>query len=152
MRRLADGLFLLVLTLWVGGIWTVGFIAAPSLFSALDDRALAGELAGRLFALIDWIGIACATYLLPYQFARRRRAAFGSAAFWCLLAMLLLVLVGHFGIQPVLAELKAEVWPRSVMEGASRDRFVVWHGIASGLYAVQSLLGAAAVLLQGRDR
>lgn len=152
MRRLADSLYSLAITLWAGGLWAIGFIAAPSLFASLKDRVLAGELAGNLFGLMAWVGMACAAYLLAYLFARQGRAAFRSSVFWLVLAMLVLALIGHFGIQPVLAQLKAEVWPRSVMESALRDRFSAWHGVAGGLYVLQCLLGAALVLLQGRGR
>lgn len=152
MRRLAESLYSLTITLWVGGLWAIGFIAAPSLFASLKDRVLAGELAGNLFGLIAWVGIACAGYLLAYLAVRRGPAAFRSSVFWLVLAMLALGLVGHFGIQPVLAQLKAEAWPHSVMQGPLRERFAAWHGIAGGLYVVQSLLGAALVLLQGRGR
>ena len=60
MRRLAESLYSLGITLWVGGLWAIGFIAAPSLFAALKDRVLAGELAGNLFCLMAWAGRACA--------------------------------------------------------------------------------------------
>jgi len=152
VRRLAESLYTLAITLWVGGLWVIGFIAAPSLFASLKDRVLAGELAGNLFGLIAWVGIACATYLLAYLSVRRGRMVFRSGVFWLVLAMLAQALVGHFGIQPVLAEFKAEAWPHSVMESAVKSRFVAWHGFAGGLYALQSLLGAALVLLQGRER
>lgn len=148
MRRLADSLFVLALTLWVGGLWAIGFIAAPSLFAALKDRVLAGELAGNLFVLMAWVGMACAAYLLAYLAVCRGWAVLGSWLFWLLLAMLVLTLASHFGIQPILAQLKAEAWPRSVMESALKSRFATWHGVASGLYVLQSLFGAAAVLLQ----
>lgn len=59
--------------------------------------------------------------------------------------MLLLTLAGHFGIQPILAQIKADA-PRQVLEGVLRDRFAMWHGISSGLYLLQSLLGAVLVL------
>lgn len=150
VRRLAESLYTLAITLWVGGLWTIGFIAAPSLLDALKDRVLAGELAGNLFGLIAWVGMACAAWLLGYATVRRGRAVFRSAVFWLVLAMLLLALTGHFGIQPILAQLKAEAGPRSVMESALRDRFVAWHGLAAGLYTLQCLLGAALALLQGR--
>lgn len=152
MRRLAESLYSLAITLWVGGLWAIGFIAAPSLFASLKDRVLAGELAGNLFGLIAWVGMACAAYLLAYLFVRQGRAAFGYSVFWLVLAMLALGLVGHFGIQPILAQLKAEAWPRSVMQSPLRERFAAWHGVAGGLYVVQCLLGAALVLLQGRGR
>ncbi len=148
MSRLADSLYVLLLTLWVGGLWTIGFIVAPSLFAALKDRVLAGELAGNLFGLIAWIGIASAAYLVGYLLACRRRAAFKSGFLWVILLMLALTLAGHFGIQPILAQLKAEAWPRGVMDSAVKSRFATWHGVASGLYVLQSLLGAVAVLLQ----
>ncbi len=152
VRRLAESLYLLVIAFWVGGLWAIGFIAAPSLFASLKDRVLAGELAGNLFGLMAWVGMACSVYLLGYLAVCRGRAVFKSGLFWLVLAMLLLVLTGHFGIQPVLAQLKAEAWPRSVMESAVKSRFAVWHGVAGGVYALQSLLGAALVLLQGRGR
>ncbi|NOX26610.1 MAG: DUF4149 domain-containing protein, partial [Gammaproteobacteria bacterium] len=39
----------ILLTLWVGGTWTVGYIVAPVLFKFLEaDRQLAGALAGEM--------------------------------------------------------------------------------------------------------
>jgi hypothetical protein len=152
VRRLAESLYVLAITLWVGGLWAIGFIAAPSLFASLKDRVLAGELAGNLFGLVAWVGMACAAWLLAYLVVRRGRTVWWSAVFWLVLAMLALALVGHFGIQPILAQLKAEAWPHSVMESAVKSRFAAWHGVAGGLYTLQCLLGAALVLLQGRER
>ncbi|MGB5473694.1 MAG: DUF4149 domain-containing protein, partial [Gammaproteobacteria bacterium] len=48
-----------LLTLWVGSLWVTGFMVAPVLFARLDDRALAGTLAGELFGLVAWLGLAC---------------------------------------------------------------------------------------------
>ncbi len=64
MRGIADALQSMTATLWVGGMWAIGFIVAPLLFATLPDRAVAGLLAGKLFSLIAWIGIACALYLI----------------------------------------------------------------------------------------
>jgi hypothetical protein len=141
---------LLTITLWVGGLWTIGYMVAPILFATLNDRILAGEVAGRLFTLIAWVGIGCAAFLLAFLIARLHGAAFRSSLFWLVLSMLLLTLVGHFGIQPILAELKAAAWPQAVMESPLHNRFAAWHGISSVIYLVQSLLGVALVLLQGR--
>lgn len=150
MRRLAESLYAITITLWAGGLWAIGYIVAPTLFATLNERALAGEIAGRLFGVIAWVGIGCALYLLVFLAVRQRRAAFKSGVFWLVLVMLLLTLAGYFGIQPILAQLKAEAWPRGVMESMARSRFATWHGVSSGLYLVQSLLGMALVLLQGR--
>jgi hypothetical protein len=37
MRRLADALYDVALTLWVGGLWTIGYLVAPTLFAALSS-------------------------------------------------------------------------------------------------------------------
>ena len=46
-----------VLTLWVGGMWTTGYLVTPVLFSTLQDRMLAGNIAGRLFGVLSVIGL-----------------------------------------------------------------------------------------------
>ena len=153
MRRFADGLYQVAVTLWVGGLWAVGYLAAPTLFVQLpDNRMLAGQLAGQMFTWMAWAGIACAGYLMLFLFGRKGWRVFSSLAFWLVLAMLLLTLGGHFGIQPILAELKAEAWPREVMQSVVRDRFAAWHGVSSVLYLVVSGLGLVLVVVQDRGR
>lgn len=150
MRRLADALFSITLTLWIGGLWAIGYLVAPTLFSTLGDRHLAGLVAGKLFALIGWVGLVCASYLLLSLVLRLGAAVLRRGVFWLLLVMVALTLVSQFGIQPWLAQLKAEALPREVMESVLRDRFVTWHGISSILYLVQSLLGLLLIVLGGR--
>lgn len=153
MRRVADYLYAVAITLWVGGLWAIGYVVAPTLFHELSgNRALAGNLAGRMFAMIAWIGIGCSGYLMLFQLLRRGAGAFKSGVFWLVLLMLLLTLASHFGVQPVLAQLKAEALPREVMESVLRDRFARWHGISSVLYLIQSLLGACLLAMQHRGR
>lgn len=147
MQRLASSLYVLTVTLWAGTLWTVGFMVAPTLFSALSDRVLAGELAGRLFALTGWVGMGCAAYLLLYRVAREGWRAGRSGGFWLVVVMLACVLASHFGIQPLMAGLKAQAWPREVMQSALRDRFSTWHGISSVVYLIQSALALILVLL-----
>ena len=66
--------------------------------------------------------------------------------FWAVFVMLLLVLAGHFGIQPILAQLKADAMPNDVMHSVFASRFNTWHGIASVAYLVECLLGFVLVL------
>lgn len=157
MHKVADSLYVIAITLWVGGMWAIGYLAAPALFAHLPgQRMLAGALAGRMFDLIAWVGMACAAYLLLYLLLQRGLGAMRSLLWWLVVLMLLLTLAGHFGIQPILAQLKAEAalqaGARDVLESVVRDRFRTWHGLSSVLYLVQSLLGIALVLLQGRAR
>lgn len=142
MRRLANALYDVTLTLWVGGLWAVGYLVAPTLFATLgNDRQLAGALAGKLFERIGWIGLGCAIGLLLFLVIRLGRSAVRRLNFWLLLLMLLLAAVGLFGIQPLLAQLKTDALPREVMESMLRNRFVAWHGVSSVLYLIQSLIG-----------
>ena len=152
MRGIADALQSMAATLWVGGMWAIGFIVAPTLFSTLPERALAGLLAGKLFSLIAWIGIACALYLLLYRLLRNGAGALRQGLFWIVLLMLVLTLAGEFGVQPVLAALKEQALPKPVMESVLRDRFATWHGVAGGLYVIQSVLGVVLVVLLGRNK
>jgi hypothetical protein len=151
MRSFTAALYAVALTLWIGGLWTIGYLVAPTLFYTLSDRALAGSLAGKLFTLIAYIGIGCAIYVLIFRLARFGGACFKQGIFWIVLVMLLLALVGEFGLQPILAALKRQALPQEAVESVFRDRFAAWHGIASALYVIQSVLGLLLVWLQGRD-
>lgn len=150
MRKFSDALYLSCLTLWIGGMWSIGYMVAPVLFASLADRQLAGLLAGKMFALIGWMGLGCAAYLLIFLVVRGGVRAFRSAMFWLILVMMLLTAASQFGIQPLMAQLKADAWPREVMETVLRDRFAAWHGISSILYLVQSMLGLWVVIWSGR--
>ena len=152
MRSLAEALQSVAVTLWVGGMWVVGFVVAPLLFARLGDRALAGLMAGRLFTTIAFIGIACAAYLLLYRAARFRAACLRQGFFWMTAAMLALVLAGEFGVRPLMEALRAQALPAQVMESVLRDRFMTWHGVSSALYVIQSLLGLILVVLHGKGR
>ena len=150
MRRIADALDTIALTLWVGGLWAIGYLVAPTIFATLADRQLAGLLAGKLFALIGWVGLFCAVYLLFSMLLRLGVRALKRGFFWLLVVMLALTALSQFGIQPWLAQLKAAALPREVMESVLRDRFATWHGISSILYLVQSVLGLLLVVGAGR--
>ena len=134
-----------MLVLWIGGMWAIGYVAAPVLFASLDDKQLAGTLAGNLFEPMAWIGIAAGAYLLVHRIAIDRVAALKTLFFWVVLLMLLLTLAGHFGIQPIMQNLKDQAMPYAVMQSVFADRFARWHGIASILYLIQSMLGLLLV-------
>ena len=152
MTRLAEALYVLAISLWVGGMFAIGYLAAPLLFYRIEDHTLAGNLAGEMFTYVAYVGLACGSYLLLYVIARRGWRAVKSGVFWIVLTMLALVLAGHFGVQPIIAQLKADALPRQVMESALRDRFAAWHGVSSGLYLLQSLLGLWLVVWQERGK
>ncbi|OIQ87238.1 hypothetical protein GALL_308860 [mine drainage metagenome] len=146
MTKFADALALVIITAWVGGLWAIGYLAAPTLFYSLaDNRPLAGMLAGKMFTWVAYMGIAGGFYLLLHRLARYDTQSLKQGFFWAVLAMLLLSLASHFGIQPLLAQLKAQALPADVMHSIFADRFRTWHGVASIAYLAESLLGLVLV-------
>jgi hypothetical protein len=146
MKNLPRHLALLATTAWVGGLWAVGYLAVPILFHAQPDRQLAGMLAGQMFAALGYLGIACGIYLLGWRLAAAGRAAIREAVFLSAAAMLLIALLSQFGIQPLMAELKAQALPLEVSQSAYAGQFRMWHGVSSIGYLLQSLLGALLVI------
>lgn len=146
MQRLSDRLAVVLVTLWAGAMWSVGYMVAPTLFGMLADRTLAGNVAGRLFALVGWLGMGVAAYLLLMMALRLGWQAFRRGLFWLVVLMLALTAASQFGIQPLMAGLKASALPADVMNSPLRDRFATWHGVSSVLYLVQSVLALVLVL------
>ncbi len=151
MKNLPRHLAILAATAWVGGLWAVGYLAVPILFHAQPDRQLAGMLAGEMFEALGYLGLACGAYLLAWRLAAAGRAAMREPLFIIAAAMLLLTLASQFGIQPLMAELKAQALPLEVSQSEFAGEFRTWHGVSSILYLLQSLLGAAlAVRVAGK--
>jgi len=136
----------LLITLWAGSLWTVGYLAAPLFFVTLSDRTLAGTIAGTLFRAEAWLSLACGILLLIIIRADRYLAA-RTALTRIVICMLLCVLLGYFGLQPFMAEIRAAAaHAGGMMDEAMRARFALLHGMASLLYLLQSILAIALVI------
>ena len=129
-----------LLTLWVGGMWAIGYIVAPILFTVLDDRQLAGMIAGHTFTAMSYVGLTCGSLLLTGGAYSRGWKHWRHGV---LLLMLVVVCVGQFILQPMMAELKAQ----GIVEGsAAAATFGKLHGVASILFLINSLSGLALVV------
>ena len=129
---------LLVAVAWAGSLWTVGYLVAPTLFATLSDRALAGTIAGSMFHVQAMVSLVCGMLLMlllwlatPDWRAVRRRKVLAIIA-----GMLLCTVAVHFGLQPMMAELRAS----GLVEEAVKSRFGLLHGVSSVIYLVQSVL------------
>jgi hypothetical protein len=142
--RFLDGV---ALTLWGGSLWTVGYLAVPILFQAQPDKQLAGMLAGEMFRMQGFVGIACGLYLLLRDGVKFGKLSLRQPAFLAIALMFIITLVIQFGIQPLMAGLKSLALPLEVMQSAFADRFGMWHGISSILYLIESLLGLSTIYL-----
>lgn len=129
----------ILLTLWVGGLWAIGYIAAPTLFAMLDDRKLAGALAGQMFHIISYIGLVCGVLLL---ISLLKRAGI-HWRIWVIVTMVALVACGEFILQPMMESLKTQ----GLVEGSAiKKQFGMLHGVASIIYLAESLLGLSLVV------
>jgi hypothetical protein len=132
----------LALVLMAGCLWVVGYMVAPTLFSMLE-RERAGEVAGRLFTHVAWVAMTCTALLIVF----RRWIAPGLPrwATACLWVILALAALGHFGMRPHMATLKAANVSGRLASEAYRSAFGKAHGISALLYLTQSVLAAALV-------
>ncbi len=138
----------MLLSLWVGALWSIGYLAVPTVFAALDDRVLAGMVAGKMFTGVSFIGIGCGSALLA-SFWLQSVKPWHERRVQLLLTMLLLVLLGEFILQPQMAALKAQ----GLVEGSGvAARFGVLHGVASLLYFANSVIGMVLLVMMGLPR
>jgi uncharacterized membrane protein YidH (DUF202 family) len=129
---------------WLAGLWAglmiaVGFVVAPTLFATLP-RADAGRVAGRLFEIDAYVGLAAAVPLLALAMRGPRAARpAGPSRFsvdlMLVLAALFCIVAGYFAVQPMI---------ETARRGEGGPSFAVLHGVASAFFVVK--VAAIAVL------
>lgn len=129
----------ILLTLWIGGMWVIGYMVAPILFTYIDDRSLAADVAGHTFRAMAVIGLISASLLLFNQFIQFKSACLRQWRCIVLLVMLLLTIVGTFVLHPMVVEL------RGIPEQAASLKLV--HAAAQGVFMLNSVLGLLLVML-----
>lgn len=114
--------FRMLKVLWAGSLWSLVWVT-QTLFRAQGDRHLAGVLAGRLFTVETYLGVAVAVValLLPGR----------SKFLWGYLAAALLAL-NEWALRPVMAVART----RGAAWGLT---FGAWHGVSMLLYVLACL-------------
>ena len=119
---------MLLAALWGGLLLCVAFVAAPSAFAVLE-RAQAGLVVARLFALEANISMAAALLLILIE-RRLSQAILGvnlllpAGALFCTVA-------GYFALQPMMAAAKM---------GQGNLSFLALHAISFGFYGLKTVL------------
>jgi len=133
-------------TLWVGGMWIIGYLVAPLLFSVVDERQLAGFIAGHIFSSMNYVGLVCGSLLLVgncYKVGLKNKVNY------LLIAMLVLVAISQFVLQPMMADLKSQ----GLAEGTEAAiQFGRLHGVSSVLFMLTSIAGLILILSSPRER
>lgn len=121
-----DRLPVLLAALWWGSLTTLGAMVVPLLFAHLPTPAMAGGMAARLFGAQTWLSLACGLLLMMSSRSNQAPAAMAHLGPVLFLAVsgMLLALLSEFAVAP-----------RIVL----RENLRLWHGVGSGLYALQWL-------------
>jgi len=109
--------------LWAGSLWSVGLWVTPILFSAQSDRHLAGVLAGRIFSIETYVGMAVA--ILALMMPLRNRFIWGYVA-------AALLAVNEWALRPIMAAARAQ-------GSAAGLTFGAWHGVSAVIYLAACL-------------
>ena len=133
----------LILTLWVGSLWAIGYIAVPMGFATLGDVTLAGNYAGKLFSTVNLLGLACGSVLLLTKLISFGKQVTKLWRFWLIIIMVLLTLVFSCYLQPEIAAIKQLAWQS---DDKLLEQFSFLHAVSRNLYMVISLLGLALVV------
>jgi len=135
-----EGVERLLLTVWVGGMWAVGYIVAPVLFHMLD-RVQAGTVAGQLFSIMSYLGLVSGGLLLISLLLDRGKGLLLQWRGPVLVVMLLVICVGQFILQPQMVALR-----EAGLSGNNYHAFMRLHGVSQILFLIASLGGLALVL------
>jgi Domain of unknown function (DUF4149) len=141
LKNLTPKLTLFTAALWWGSLTTLGFFVVPMLFQHLPNKALAGNMAARLFEMQTWVSVGCGLVLLlilrPKRFENQLDIentsendknmpsagvfiAYGAILFVAL-GVLMSLLVA-FGVSPRIV---------------ARENLMLWHAVGSVMYLAQ---------------
>lgn len=104
---------LLLMGAWLGAACFFSFAVAPSAFSVLENRELAGSLVSRTLMIVNLSGLAIGLILLASSFIKRP----DRAPIWNLTEKFLLVI---FTLACAVGEFVVSVWLRLVRTQAGR--------------------------------
>lgn len=136
--------FLILTGLWVGSLFTVGYLVVPTIFANLQDRQVAGMIAAAIFQAEAYVSVVvCVALLLLANALIKRKLDDYRSIRWITLALLLISALTCFGIIPYMDGLRKEALLLGipVMASPSAALFGRLHGISSGLFLIQSVLG-----------
>jgi uncharacterized membrane protein len=148
---------LVVLSLWIGGLAVLGFVAAPTIFSALETqdpaggRALAGLVFGAVFARFQtwaWVLGGLLILLLGARALLGPRPRRLGWRLWTIAGMLALSLYTAFGLAPRIDQIRRET-SGSISSRPDTDplkqEFGRLHGL-SNVFMLVTLLGGIGLL------
>jgi len=141
---------LLSLIVWLGGL-IFFVVTAPTLFSVLPTRHLAGSVVNRSLGNLHWMAIGSGLVFLASSMVHARFSGTRSvgARQVLLILMLALTLVSQFGIMPRMASLRASMGEIDSVPQSdpARQQFDMLHEWSTRVEGTVLLLGLVVVYL-----
>jgi hypothetical protein len=144
--RITSGVALTALTVWIGGLFTLGAVVAPTVFHAVPFD-LAADTMAVVFERYDKLAMGAAAVVLGTEALRgwkdesRSRAAFARVA--VTLALVAMAVVEGLWITPTIAELHAGGAVRGV--GEAGELLATTHTLAEQLGKAQALIAVVLI-------
>jgi uncharacterized membrane protein len=149
-------LMLLSLVVWIGGIVFFAFVLAPTVFSVLPTRHLAGQVVTRALGALHWMGIVSGIVFAVTSMAYAR-ASTGtpqalSARHLLVYAMLLLTLISQFAVTPRMHALRTSMGEIDNVppDSPARVQFNALHAWSTRLESAVLLFGLLTLYLTAR--
>ena len=146
-------LMFLALVVWLGGLIFFAFVLAPTVFTVLPTRHLAGNVVARALSSLHWIGVVCGIVflvcsMLYSQLAKGTPRVF-AARHVLIVLMLVLTLISQFNIMPRMDTLRASIGEIDSVppSNPARMQFDALHAWSTRVEGGVLLLGLVAVYM-----
>ena len=157
------GLSLVVHAIWVGGPATLGFVAAPAIFSTLQaadpagGRTTAGLVFGEVFSRFQYASLGMAAVLIALLIVRALLGPRPVRLSWRVLTVTLMALISAatlFVISPRIDRLRQDV-PGAIAALPDSDprkaEFGKLHGLSNVLMLLSMAGGVGLFWMEARD-
>lgn len=150
-------LMLLSLIVWLGGLIFFSFVVAPTVFSVLPTRHLAGNVVSRSLSALHWMGLASGIVFLVSSMLYARLSTGSAHSFAArhvlVCVMLALTAVSQFYVTPKMAGLRAsmEEIDRVSPADPARVQFDALHVWSTRLEGSVFLLGLMVAYLAAQS-
>jgi uncharacterized protein DUF4149 len=147
----------LSLTVWVGGIIFLSFVEAPTAFSVMPTRHMAGTVVGHSLSILHWMGLFSGVIFLGSSMllsSLTTGSAHPLAARHILICLMLLITaISQFGISPKMAALRTQFGDIDTVPATDpgRMQFDSLHVWSVRLEVAVLLMGLTVIYLNARQ-
>lgn len=135
----------MTMTFWIGGTLTIGCIIVPLLFKNLDEIT-AATLAGQIFNINAYVGMAALFFALIEVCADYKLLVFHVRRFWYVVIMEIILFVNYFAVFPIIVSIRSKLADVTNHVFHKSTEFSIWHSVSSILFLISCILGIMYML------